>query len=80
MEETSHQEPNNRDQPPKKNHFSSGAEDIWAWWNERATFKEGDTWSAKIKKIGIRFIGVILLVVFSPVLLFALIVSFIVAL
>ena len=80
MEEPNHQEPTDTDQSPKKKRFSAGTEDAWTWWNERASFKEGDTWGIKLKKIGIRLIGIIVMVIFSPVLVFALLVSFIVAL
>ncbi len=73
MEETNQQ-------PSQKNKVSAGAEDAWTWWNTRASFREGDSLGTKFKKVGIRIAGIIALVVFSPVLLFALVVSFIVAL
>lgn len=68
----------------RKNDLKSGIKnqtsDVFKWWNDRSTIRPEDTTADKIKRILIRVGGVILLVAFSPVLLLALLVAFLVAL
>lgn len=56
------------------------AQDAFKWWNELSALQAGDTFGTKIKKVLIRIGGILFLVAFSPFLLFALLVAFIVML
>lgn len=47
----------------------SKAQDLFDWWNEKATIQRGDSAGTIFKKIGIRILGVIVLIIFSPILL-----------
>ncbi len=60
--------------------MKSQTQDAFKWWNELSTFQAGDTFGTKIKRVFIRIGGIIFLVAFSPFLLFALLVAFIVML
>ncbi len=57
---------NDQQKEPKA---ASGAKDIFDWWNQKAKIKEEDSTLTIFKKIGIRLAGIILLVIFSPVLI-----------
>lgn len=43
--------------------------DIFDRWNEKASIKEGDELPTVLKKVGIRIGGILLLIIFSPLLL-----------
>lgn len=47
----------------------SGAQDIFDWWNAKASIKKEDSLQTKLKKILIRILGIIILIIFSPILL-----------
>ena len=47
----------------------SKAQDIFDWWNSKATIERGDSTATIVKKIAIRILGVIVLIIFSPILL-----------
>ena len=68
----------------ERNHSEKGRKDttqgVFEWWNERSSISPGDSLYTKISKILIRLLGIIFLVAFSPLLLLALLVSFLVAL
>ncbi|GEM_PF-4994799 len=56
------------------------SQDAFWWWNEQSTFVEGDSLRTKFKKVLLRVSGILLLIIFSPALLLALIIAFLVAL
>jgi len=43
--------------------------DLFDQWNHAATIRKGDTPPIILKKLGIRLLGIILLIIFSPILL-----------
>jgi hypothetical protein len=44
-------------------------QDLFDRWNQAATIRKGDTPHIILKKLGIRLLGIILLIIFSPILL-----------
>lgn len=56
------------------------AQDAYTWWNELATIKPNDSLGTKIKRVLIRMAGILFIIIFSPLLLLVLIISFLVAL
>ncbi len=70
------------DQEPKnaKQKLQESTRGIFKEWNDKATIHKGDSTLIIIKKIIIRIIGIILMTIFSPFIVLALIVAFVVAL
>lgn len=70
----------------ENNHGKKGGEktaqddDVFRWWNERSTILPGDSFNTKVSKILIKLLGILFLVIFSPLLLIALLIAFLVAL
>lgn len=58
----------------------SGAKDIFDWWNQKARIRDEDNGITILKKIGIRLAGIILIIIFSPVLIVIFLVVFAMAL
>lgn len=44
-------------------------QDLFDRWNAAATIKKGDIPPVILKKLGIRILGILLLIIFSPILL-----------
>lgn len=57
--------------------FKIAGEGIFDWWNRLSRINSGDTFLMVIKKLLIRIIGVVVLFAFSPVILIAMIFTFI---
>jgi len=53
----------------KDKNAESKAKDIFDWWNDKARINSEDSKTTVLKKIGIRLLGIILLIIFSPILL-----------
>jgi lipopolysaccharide/colanic/teichoic acid biosynthesis glycosyltransferase len=45
------------------------SKDLFDRWNHAATIRKGDIPPVILKKLGIRILGIILLIIFSPILL-----------
>lgn len=56
------------------------AQGIFKQWNDRATIKKGDSLGKIVKRILIRIGGILVMIVFSPFLLLALLIAFVIAL
>lgn len=54
---------------PKSGQVTGKAKGLFEWWNNKATILENDTTGVKVKKIGIRVGGILLMIIFSPILL-----------
>lgn len=44
-------------------------QDLFDWWNNKATLRPGDEIPTVLQKIGIRILGILLMIIFSPILL-----------
>ena len=53
---------------PKKQLNKKG-KDIFDWWNQKASIKDGDQFPTVMKKVAIRISGILLFLLFSPLLL-----------
>ena len=69
---------------PEDNETKSGmkgqAQGLFEWWNELSTILPEDTVLTMIKRVLIRIIGIVLLIIFSPLLLLAFLIIFFIAL
>ncbi|MFT5668763.1 MAG: hypothetical protein ACI9DK_002968 [Vicingaceae bacterium] len=52
----------------EKKGVNAKAQGFFEWWNERAKIEAGDSVKAILSKIAIRLIGILLLIIFSPIL------------
>lgn len=51
-----------------KKQLNKKGKDLFDRWNEKASIKEGDPFPVVLKKIGIRIGGILLFILFSPIL------------
>lgn len=52
-----------------QNELNRKGKDLFDRWNEKASIKAGDELPTVIKKVGIRIGGILLMILFSPLLL-----------
>lgn len=69
---------------PESNDPKSGvkgqAQGLFDWWMELSSIQPGDGVAKIIQRVLIRIAGIIFMIVFSPILLFALLVAILLAL
>lgn len=58
----------------------NSAKGLFYRWNKRATIHKGDGFDTILGKIALRILGIIVLIVTSPLLLLALLIAFVIAL
>jgi len=52
----------------EKSNVNAKAQGLFDWWNEKAKIEKGDSVKTILSKIAIRLIGILLLIIFSPIL------------
>ena len=57
------------EKPKKTKLVRKKSKDLFDRWNAAATIKKGDIPPVILKKLGIRILGIVLLIIFSPILL-----------
>ncbi len=72
----------NKEEDAKKssNKFVDKATKTFQWWNKLATLNANDPIALGVFKIGIRIIGIIILILLSPFVIISIIVGFMAAL
>jgi hypothetical protein len=53
----------------EKKNLNKKGKDLFDRWNEKASIKDGDQLPTVLKKVGIRIGGILLFIIFSPLLL-----------
>ena len=51
-----------------KSGVNAKAQSLFEWWNEKATIVKDDSVVTILTKIGIRLLGILLLIIFSPII------------
>tara|TARA_R110000868_G_scaffold43593_3_gene146283 strand:- start:95 stop:307 length:213 start_codon:yes stop_codon:yes gene_type:complete len=51
-----------------KKQLNKKGKDLFDRWNEKASIQEGDQFPVVLKKVGIRIGGILLFILFSPIL------------
>ncbi len=64
------------DHPSAAKELSDKAADTYQWWNNLATINAEDPFLVGAAKIGIRLLGILVLLVLSPVILLGVIIAF----
>ena len=52
----------------EKSGVNAKAQSLYEWWDEKATIVKDDSGAAILAKIGIRLLGILLLIIFSPII------------
>jgi len=63
-----------------KDSIKDSTKGVFKRWNDKAKIKSGDSFATILKKILIRIGGILFLIIFSPGLILALILAFLLAL
>lgn len=78
--------PENPSTPPAEKPTTAGgqladkAKAAYDWWDHLATFHPDDPWWLGVLKLGVRAVGVIILLVLSPVIILGIVIGFAAAL
>lgn len=66
------------DPPPAEDHDLKGrAVETYQWWNNLATINAEDPFLVGMAKLGIRLLGIVVLLALSPLIILGLVVAFI---
>jgi hypothetical protein len=72
--------PKDKKSPSANQRLAGSAQDVFSWWKGRTFIRKGDSVWDIISKVLFQVFGIIVMLVASPMLVLALVVSFLVAL
>ena len=72
--------PNDQKPASAAQRVSGSAQDVYSWWKERTFIAKEDSFWTIVSKVLFQIFGIIAMLVASPMLLLALVISFLVAL
>lgn len=72
--------PNDQESASATQQVRGSAQDVYSWWKERTFITKEDSFWTIVSKVLFQIFGIIAMLVASPMLLLALVISFLVAL